>query len=38
MSMRNNCNIFKVGYSIESRSTGVGRLALWNQMNCYSKN
>jgi len=28
----------KVGYSTESRSTGVGRLALRNQMNCHSKN
>jgi len=28
----------KVGYSTESRSTGVDRLALRNQTNCYSKN
>jgi len=30
--------ISKVGYWTESRSTGVGRLVLRIQTNCYSKN
>jgi len=30
-------NLSKVGYSTESRSVGVDRLALRNQTNCYSK-
>jgi len=28
---------YKIGNSTESRSTGVGKLALRNQTNCYSK-
>jgi len=33
-----NCVFCKVGYSTESRSTGVGRLAMRIQTNYYSKN
>jgi len=34
----NTRHFYKVGYSTESRSTGVGRLALRIQTNCFSKN